>query len=78
MAAGTLASPGTPFGPCANTAGRAVNDDGSVVCTHTDCLATITMAHAACALCSQPINYDTRFYDRPLRHARCEEEWRNP
>ncbi len=53
MAAGSLARPGTTYGPC----------EGQ--CQHTDCAATKAMAASACALCAQPIGYDTPMYHKP-------------
>lgn len=64
MAAGTLAGPGTAFGPC----------EGE--CFHVDCEETRRMAAAECLICGKPIGYDTRFYRRSPHtfvHAVCAE-----
>ena len=50
MAAGTLASPGTEYGPC--------TDD----CEHRDCAYTRWQAASLCTICGKPIGYDTRYY----------------
>ena len=50
MAAGTLAAPGTKYGPCKKE------------CKHTDCTNTRQMAESICPECKKPIGYETRFY----------------
>lgn len=69
MAAGSLASPGTEVGPCADP------------CEHRDCATTRRMAETACVHCSDPIGYGTSFYNvtpdgepvwSKLAHAGCE------
>lgn len=67
MAAGTLATPGSKYGPCKSE------------CKHVDCYETKRMAYSLCDLCGLSIGYDVRFYTnrgRPgeLVHARCLEE----
>lgn len=69
MASGTLPSPGTEFGPCAD-----------VNCGHVDCGLTRGMAEAVCEFCGEPIGYDCGFYNRAkhgepqrLAHAGCLE-----
>jgi hypothetical protein len=68
MAAGTLPTPGSKFGPCVTA------------CAHRDCAETRKMAAAICEYCNGPIAYETRFYDRSageghtdLVHATCAE-----
>lgn len=53
MAAISLASPGTKYGPC------------KAPCQHRDCAATRLMAESICRLCGKPIGYDTRCYADP-------------
>lgn len=50
MAAGTLAAPGTEYGPC----------EGD--CEHTDCAGNRKIAAAECVHCDDPIGYGVRFY----------------
>lgn len=52
MAAGNLPEPGTKWGPCMDA------------CAHLDCAETRTMAKTACAICGDPIGYDSPFYQR--------------
>lgn len=65
MAAGTLPSPGTNYGPC------------KTKCCHLDCAATRQQAETHCARCWKAIGYETPFYrlsDGRLAHAECEED----
>lgn len=65
MAAGTLARPGTEYGPCAGE------------CNHKDCAETRRMAETECHYCQTRIGYDRRFYQEPddrLVHASCLED----
>lgn len=62
MAAGLIPAPGTRLGPCKGE------------CEHRDCAANRKQAESACALCTNPIGYDTRFYAREngvLLHVSC-------
>jgi hypothetical protein len=65
MAAGTLPTLGSTYGPCEE------------VCQHTDCAATRTQAASLCTDCGEPIGYDRRFYQaddwKRLIHAACAE-----
>jgi hypothetical protein len=64
MAAGTLPSPGTEYGPCADS------------CQHRDCALTRSEAATGCKLCGEAIGYETRYYndnEYGLVHARCLE-----
>ncbi len=51
MAAGSLAKPGTEYGPCLDE------------CSHTDCAATRRHAAAECVHCGVAIGYDFRFFN---------------
>ncbi len=70
MAAGILAEPGSPNGPCQE------------LCQHIDCAESRRMAAAPCDRCQEPIGYNRRFYSikhEPNRqgefvHADCEED----
>ena len=70
MAAGRIAPPGSPLGPCAAD------------CSHTDCKASRSMAETICLYCRKPIGYERRFYDirdhasdpHVLVHASCRED----
>jgi hypothetical protein len=63
MAAGSLAAPGTTYGPCAEP------------CEHRDCALTRTSAATPCVYeqCGEPIGYDRLFFqtDVGLAHADC-------
>jgi hypothetical protein len=50
MAAGSIAAPGTQYGPC------------NVECGHSDCASVRRMAEAPCTWCGQPIGYDRSMY----------------
>lgn len=50
MAAGSLAAPGTEYGPC------------SEPCRHEQCKSTNAMAERPCSICEKPIGFDTPFY----------------
>lgn len=58
MAAGMLPRPGTEYGPCLKA------------CEHLDCAETRRMALAKCDICGKPIDFETRFYRRPMDEAR--------
>jgi hypothetical protein len=64
MAAGSLAMPGTPNGPCLQN------------CSHLDCIAARQIAVEICRLCHKQIGYDQPFYSEPDArvHAACLEE----
>lgn len=64
MAASTLHRPGTEYGPC------------PMPCEHVDCATTRQMANDVCHWCSEPIGFDTLFYEteQGLAHALCEEQ----
>jgi len=51
MAAGRLPTPGTEYGPCADT-----------TCQHLDCKATRQLAERVCKYCLEPIGYERGFY----------------
>jgi len=72
-----MAAPGTQFGPCEHV-------DGGT-CSHIDCAQTRSDAASECPLCSQPIGYETAFYQfrwtspggvpfEALGHAVCVED----
>lgn len=61
MASGTLAKPGSSFGPC--------EED----CEHTDCALTRKMAAEKCPLCLYPIGYETHFYEETLNKGEASE-----
>lgn len=65
MAALTLPSPGTEFGPCVEP------------CEHGDCETTRREAATKCSFCEDPIGYERRFYSHEgaLCHAVCLHEW---
>lgn len=65
MAAGTIPSPGSKYGPCKSA------------CQHRDCAENREDAASACRHCGKPIGFDTRMYadghPRKFVHAACEE-----
>jgi hypothetical protein len=50
MAVGNLPPVGSQYGPCAEP------------CVHLDCAATRECAAAPCRICSEPIGYETGFF----------------
>ena len=52
MAAGTIPSPGSKYGPCADE------------CAHTDCACSRTMAGGICTICGGEIGYERAFYQQ--------------
>lgn len=74
MAAGTITTPGTKYGPCKET------------CKHKDCAGTRAMAASICPGCKKAIGYNAPFYNLGLgewptdlhfqgyAHATCTEE----
>lgn len=63
MAAATLSTPGTQFGPCADP------------CQHSDCASTRMIAQTVCPFCEKPIGFETPFYnDNGYVHASCLED----
>jgi len=63
MAAGFISSPGTEYGPCIDA------------CDHHDCGPNRLLAAQGCAVCQEPIGYETMFYQEDnwtvLTHERC-------
>jgi hypothetical protein len=59
MASGTLAAPGTKYGPC----------EGA--CEHRDCSHARQMAAVVCRICEQPIGFEKMFYDEHLHGKLC-------
>lgn len=56
MAAIRVPPPGTRCGPC------------TTECQHRDCAQARRDAAATCALCVEPIGYDTRYYEDKGEH----------
>lgn len=50
MAAGSIAPPGTEYGPCVEP------------CKHIDCAATRKQAATPCVTCGEPLGYDVNFF----------------
>ena len=69
MAAGTIPSPGSKYGPCADA------------CEHTDCAESRTMAGGICHICGEPVGFGKPYFresggaeagkGRGLVHAAC-------
>lgn len=58
MAAGSLPTPGSKYGPCAGVTTLALG----APCAHRDCAETRTMADTRCRICGEPIGYETGFF----------------
>ena len=63
MAASSIATPGSEYGPCVDR-----------LCGHADCEANRQAAECICRICNQPIGYDTKYYDEWYDHENARSE----